>query len=203
MTCLPICETQEGEVSGYIPTNLISITDGQIYLEPSLFFAGIRPAINVGISVSRVGYKAAEAAMKDVAKTLRLDLAIYRELEAFAQLGMELDPTSQRQLDRGVRMTRLLSQPQYQPRPLADQVIAIFAGTNGFLDDLPVEEVHPFEAGLLAYVKENHRDFYDELAAERTLEVDRRKRLRFVVNEYKEGEYLKERKQRRKDEAGH
>ena len=115
-TALPICETQEGEVAAYIPTNLISITDGQIYLEPSLFFAGVRPAINVGISVSRVGYKAACQAMKDVAKSLRLDLAAYRELESFAQLGMELDPAAQRQLDRGARMVRLLTQPQYQPR---------------------------------------------------------------------------------------
>jgi len=199
MTCLPICETQEGEVAAYIPTNLISITDGQIYLEAKLFFAGIRPAVNVGISVSRVGYKAAVPAMKEVAKSLRLDLAAYRELESFAQLGMELDVASQRLLERGQRMTRLLTQAQYQPRPVIDQVIAIYAGNAGFLDDLPVEEVDHFEAGLLAYVKENHRDFYDELEADRTLEADRKKRLRLIITECKEGPYLRQQKERRKD----
>jgi F-type H+-transporting ATPase subunit alpha len=185
-TALPICETQEGEVSAYIPTNLISITDGQIYLEPSLFFAGVRPAINVGISVSRVGYKAAIPAMKDVAKSLRLDLAAYRELESFAQLGMELDPASQRQLDRGARMIRLLIQPQYQPKSAIDQVIAIFAGVNGFLDDLPLEDIADFEAGLLEHVKSGHRYLYDELATEQRFNKEREKALKTIVAEFKE-----------------
>jgi F-type H+-transporting ATPase subunit alpha len=185
-TALPICETQEGEVSSYIPTNLISITDGQIYLEPGLFFAGVRPAVNVGISVSRVGYKAAHAAMKDVAKSLRLDLAAYRELEAFAQLGMELDAASQRQLDRGARMVRLLTQPQYHPMSAADQVISIFSGTSGSLDDLPVGAVGPFETGLLEFVKVAHRDFYDALAADLKMPQQRAERLSAIINEYKE-----------------
>ena len=184
-TALPICETQEGEVSAYIPTNLISITDGQIYLEPSLFFAGVRPAVNVGISVSRVGYKAACQAMREVAKSLRLDLAAYRELESFAQLGMELDPASQRQLDRGQRMVRVLIQPQYHPMPAADQVIAIFAGTQGFLDDLAVDVIASFEAGLLEHVKVGHPDVYAALAKELTIDARRHKRLSDIVTEFK------------------
>ena len=149
LTALPVIETLEGEVSAYIPTNVISITDGQIYLEPDLFFAGVRPAINVGISVSRVGGNAQIKAMKKIAGSLRLDLAAYRELEAFAQLGTELDPATQRQLDRGRRMVELLKQPQYQPMDVWDQVLAIHAGVRGFLDDLPLERVHDFEQQLL------------------------------------------------------
>src|SRR5262245_47816207 len=145
MTALPIIETLEGEVSAYIPTNVISITDGQIYLEPDLFFAGVRPAVNVGISVSRVGGNAQRKAMKKIAGSLRLDLAAFRELEAFAQLGTELDPASQRQLDRGQRMVELLKQPQYQPYPFVDEIVGIFAGTQGFLDDLPNPRVAEFE----------------------------------------------------------
>jgi F-type H+-transporting ATPase subunit alpha len=198
MTCLPICETQEGEVAAYIPTNLIGITDGQIYLEPSLFFAGVRPAINVGISVSRVGYKATCPAMKDTAKSLRLDLATYRELETFAQLGMELDAASQRQLDRGQRMVRLLSQGQYQPQEIIDQAIAIEMGNAGLLDDLPVSEVKHFESGALEYIKQQYRDFYDEATAEKTLPAERKKRLRFILNEYKDDEYRRQRRERRK-----
>ena len=137
-TALPVCETQEGEVSAYIPTNVISITDGQIYLDPDLFFAGVRPAVNVSISVSRVGGNAQRLAMKKIAGSLRLDLAAYRELEAFAQLGTELDVATQRQLDRGRRMVELLKQPQYTPFPFVKQVVGIFAGTRGFLDDLQV-----------------------------------------------------------------
>jgi F-type H+-transporting ATPase subunit alpha len=185
LTALPICETQEGEVSAYIPTNLISITDGQIYLEPGLFFAGVRPAINVGISVSRVGYKAAYPAMKEVAKSLRLDLAAYRELESFAQLGMELDPAAQRQLDRGGRMVRLLIQPQYQPRSVAQQVIAIFAGNRGFLDDVAMPDVERFERELLEYITKNARDFYDALERDRTLPKDRQQRLAEIIGEFK------------------
>ncbi|MBS3821345.1 MAG: F0F1 ATP synthase subunit alpha [Planctomycetes bacterium] len=198
MTALPICETQEGEVSAYIPTNLISITDGQIYLEPGLFFAGVRPAINVGISVSRVGYKAAIPAMKVIAASLRLDLAAYRELESFAQLGMELDPASQRQLDRGERMVRLLTQPQYQPMDVVDQVIAIAAGTGGLLDDLPVDDMPKFEAGLIDYIKNEYAEWYNDLADEQTLPDDRRKRLQFLIKEYKDTGWQEHKKARRR-----
>jgi F-type H+-transporting ATPase subunit alpha len=197
LTALPICETQEGEVSAYIPTNLISITDGQIYLEPGLFFSGVRPAINVGISVSRVGYKAAYKAMKDVAKSLRLDLASYRELEAFAQLGMELDQASQRQLDRGARMVRLLIQPQYKPQPAMDQVIEIYAGAGGFLDDLPLEEVTTFATGLVEHVKDRHPDFYAQLQSEKALPKDREKQLAAIAAEFKAGAYKESRRPRR------
>src|SRR6188768_3517376 len=141
LTALPIIETQEGEVSAYIPTNVISITDGQIYLEPDLFFAGVRPAINVGISVSRVGGNAQTKMMKKVAGGLKLDLAAYRELEAFAQLGTDLDAATQKQLDRGARLVELLKQPQYKPMPIEQQVMVIFAATQGFLDDVPVSRV--------------------------------------------------------------
>jgi F-type H+-transporting ATPase subunit alpha len=153
LTALPIIETLEGEVSAYIPTNVISITDGQIYLQPDLFFAGVRPAIDVGISVSRVGGKAQIAATRKVAGGLRLDLAAFRELEAFAQLGTDLDKATQAQLDRGYRMVELLKQPQYQPLAAIDQVMSIFAGTDGALDDVPVREVQRFEKEFLEFVK--------------------------------------------------
>src|SRR5580693_2342512 len=153
MTALPIIETLEGEVSAYIPTNVISITDGQIYLEPSLFFAGVRPAINVGISVSRVGGNAQTKAMKKVAGSLRLDLAAFRELEAFAQLGTELDKASQKQLDRGYRMVELLKQPQYRPMGAIDQVMSIYAGTQGYLDDVPLRDVPRWETSFLDFVR--------------------------------------------------
>ncbi len=151
LTALPIIETQEGDVAAYIPTNVISITDGQIYLEPELFFAGVRPAINVGISVSRVGGNAQIKAMKNVAGSLRLDLAAYRELEAFAQLGTELDKATQHQLDRGARMVELLKQPQYVPMDVIDQVLQIFAGHSGMLDDLAVDQVLPFSEALVEH----------------------------------------------------
>ena len=151
LTSLPIIETLEGEVSAYIPTNVISITDGQIYLQPDLFFAGIRPAMNVGISVSRVGGNAQIKAMKKVAGGLRLDLASFRELEAFAQLGTELDPATQSKLDRGYRMVELLKQAQYQPMEVAEQIISIYAGTRGYLDEVPVDRVREFEVGLLQF----------------------------------------------------
>ncbi len=151
LTALPIIETQEGDVSAYIPTNVISITDGQIYLQPELFAAGVRPAINVGISVSRVGGNAQIKAMKEVAGSLRLDLAAYRELEAFAQLGTELDAASQRQLDRGARMVELLKQGQYTPFDVIDQCLGIFAASKGIMDDVPVAKVRQFEADLLAW----------------------------------------------------
>src|SRR6202050_1381079 len=150
----PIIETREAEVSAYIPPNVISITDGQIYLEPDLFFAGVRPAINVGISVSRVGGNAQTKAMKRVAGSLRLDLAAFRELEAFAQLGTELDKATQRQLDRGYRMVELLKQPQYEPRAVPDQVVAIFAGTQGYFDKVAVSDVARVEKELISFMRE-------------------------------------------------
>ena len=149
LTALPVIETQEGDVSAYIPTNVISITDGQIYLEPELFFSGVRPAINVGISVSRVGGNAQVKAMKKIAGSLRLDLAAYRELEAFAQLGTELDKATQAQLDRGARMVELLKQPQYKPQHVVDQVISIYAASKGYMDDAPVSKIKKFEAAML------------------------------------------------------
>ena len=163
LTALPIIETQEGDVSAYIPTNVISITDGQIYLQPELFSAGVRPAINVGISVSRVGGNAQIKAMKEVAGSLRLDLAAFRELEAFAQLGTELDTATQRQLDRGIRMVELLKQGQYQPFDVIDQCLSIFAGSKGLLDDLPAKNVHEFEAGLLEHFRGAKSDLRSQL----------------------------------------
>jgi F-type H+-transporting ATPase subunit alpha len=185
MTALPIIETLEGEVSAYIPTNVISITDGQIYLEPDLFFAGVRPAINVGISVSRVGGNAQRKAMKKVAGTLRLDLAAFRDLEAFAQLGTELDTATQRQLDRGQRMVELLKQPQYRPYSVNEQIISIFAGTQGFLDDLPVSEVLKFEAALLQHVHNEHPEIIQDLDRTRDLPNDAAERLRKVIRDFK------------------
>ncbi|XZE22187.1 F0F1 ATP synthase subunit alpha [Pirellulaceae bacterium SH449] len=163
LTSLPIIETLEGEVSAYIPTNVISITDGQIYLQPDLFFAGIRPAMNVGISVSRVGGNAQIKAMKKVAGGLRLDLAAFRELEAFAQLGTELDPATQSKLDRGYRMVELLKQSQYQPMDVAEQVVSIYAGTRGHLDDIAVDRVKDFETGLLQYVRDRKPELLTQI----------------------------------------
>jgi len=163
MTALPIVETLEGEVSAYIPTNVISITDGQIYLEPDLFFAGVRPAVNVGISVSRVGGNAQTKAMKKVAGSLRLDLAAFRELEAFAQLGTELDKATQLQLDRGYRMVEILKQPQYQPLHAADQVISIYAGTQGHFDAVPAKQVAEVEQELLQFMREQKSEVRDRI----------------------------------------
>jgi F-type H+-transporting ATPase subunit alpha len=160
LTSLPVIETQEGEVSAYIPTNVISITDGQIYLQPNLFAAGVRPAVDVGISVSRVGGAAQIKGMKKVAGTLRLDLAQFRELEAFAQLGTELDPATQRQIDRGFRLVELLKQPQYKPMPVEKQVISIYAATKGFMDKIPVPNIREFEEKLLEFVEKTHNEFY-------------------------------------------
>jgi len=156
LTALPVIETQGGDVSAYIPTNVISITDGQIFLESALFYQGIRPAINVGLSVSRVGSAAQTKAMKKVADSIKLELGQYREMAAFAQFGSDLDASTQRLLNRGARLTELLKQPQYQPLPFEEQVISIFAGVNGFLDTIPVTAVGRFEAGLLADIKANH-----------------------------------------------
>src|SRR6476659_9234328 len=165
LTALPIIETQAGDVSAYIPTNVISITDGQIYLGSDLFYSGIRPAINVGLSVSRVGGSAQIKTMKQVAGTLRLDLAQYREMAAFSQFGSELDKATQMQLARGVRMVELLKQGQYKPMPVADQVLSIYAGTQGFLDDVAVDKVQQFEGDLLHYVQQHHSDLKKEIAS--------------------------------------
>jgi F-type H+-transporting ATPase subunit alpha len=172
MTALPIIETQEGEVSAYIPTNVISITDGQIYLEPDLFFAGVRPAINVGISVSRVGGNAQTKAMKKVAGSLRLDLAAFRELEAFAQLGTDLDKATQQQLDRGYRMVELLKQPQFQPLHYADQVFSIFAGTNGTFDAVPVDKVLEVEQEMIQFMREQKSEVRDAMVETGELDAD-------------------------------
>ena len=158
LTALPIIETQEGEVSAYIPTNVISITDGQIYLQPDLFFAGIRPAIDVGVSVSRVGGKAQIPAMKQIAGSLRLDLAAFRELEAFAQLGTELDKATQAQLDRGYRMVEILKQPQFKPMNVVDQVMIIYAGTKGYLDKVDIKQVSKWEEQFLRFMKEQRTE---------------------------------------------
>ncbi|GMU64647.1 MAG: hypothetical protein AMXMBFR36_09210 [Acidobacteriota bacterium] len=185
MTALPIIETLEGEVSAYIPTNVISITDGQIYLEPDLFFAGVRPAVNVGISVSRVGGNAQRKAMKKVAGSLRLDLASFRSLEAFAQLGTDLDAATQRQLDRGRRMVELLKQAQYRPYETFDQVISIFAGTQGVLDDLPVADVLPFETAMLDHIRNEFPEILDELRRTGDLPGDLSKKLLEVLINFK------------------
>ena len=198
MTALPICETQEGEVSAYIPTNLISITDGQIYLEPSLFFAGVRPAINVGISVSRIGYKAAINAMKKVAASLRLDLAAFRELESFAQLGMELDSASQRQLDRGQRMVRLLVQPQYQPMNVIDQVLTITVANSGEFDDLKLDDVPFFEKQVINYIKTQYPDLYNELTRDCDMPPERQRRISFLAGEYKKSNWEDDLKAKKK-----
>jgi F-type H+-transporting ATPase subunit alpha len=170
ITSLPIIETLEGEVSAYIPTNVISITDGQIYLQPDLFFAGIKPAMNAGISVSRVGGAAQIKAMKKVAGGLRLDLASFRELEAFAQMGTELDPDTQSKLDRGYRMVELLKQGQYKPLEVVDQVLVIYAGTRGHLDDIPVENVRDWEAKFLTFMRDQKPEVRDELAERNDLD---------------------------------
>jgi F-type H+-transporting ATPase subunit alpha len=186
LTALPVIETQEGDVSAYIPTNVISITDGQIYLEPELFFAGVRPAINVGISVSRVGGNAQIKAMKSIAGSLRLDLAAYRELEAFAQLGTELDKATQRQLDRGARMVELLKQPQYVPQDVISQVISIYAGTKGYLDDVALDKVDAFEKGLLAYFNTGAgKPIRDELTKLQKLDGELEKKLGEAIAAFK------------------
>ncbi len=165
ITSLPIIETQEGEVSAYIPTNVISITDGQIYLQPDLFFAGVRPAMNAGISVSRVGGAAQVKAMKNVAGGLRLDLASFRELEAFAQLGTDLDPVTQAKLDRGYRMVELLKQPQYKPMNIVDQIMVIYAGTAGHLDKVAVESIARWETEFLDFIHSKKKDVWENLNA--------------------------------------
>jgi len=185
LTALPVIETLEGEVAAYIPTNVISITDGQIYLEPDLFFAGVRPAVNVGISVSRVGGNAQRKAMKRIAGSLRLDLAAYRELEAFAQLGTELDAATQRQLDRGGQMVELLKQPQYAPFKLSEQVVSIFAGTKGYLDSLAVNQVREFEKALLKHVNDEFPEVGKEITDKGDLSDDLQKKLGKIIEDFK------------------
>jgi F-type H+-transporting ATPase subunit alpha len=185
LTALPIIETLEGEVAAYIPTNVISITDGQIYLQPDLFFAGVRPAIDVGISVSRVGGKAQTGAMKQVAGGLRLDLAAFRDLEAFAQLGTELDKATQAQLDRGYRMVELLKQPQYKPLHVAEQVMALYAGTRGHLDQVPIKQVAAWESQFLRYIREQKADIRGALACEGKLTPPLEQKLKAAIETFK------------------
>jgi len=185
LTALPIIETQAGDVSAYIPTNVISITDGQIFLETDLFYSNVRPAVNAGISVSRVGGNAQIKAMKQVAGRLRLDLAQYRELEAFAQFGSELDPATQRQLARGERIVEVLKQPQYRPMPVEQQVAIIFAVTNGFLDDVAVERIQAWEKGFHEFMAAQHREIGEELRTRKALSEDLTARLRRAIEEYK------------------
>jgi len=187
LTALPIIETQAGDVSAYIPTNVISITDGQVYLEPNLFNAGIRPAINVGLSVSRVGGAAQVKAMKQVAGTLRLDLAQYRELAAFAQFGSDLDKATQQKLNRGARMVELLKQPQYRPMSVEEQVISLFAGTRGFMDDVPVEAVRKFEDGLLEFMRNAKSDVVAAIKEKKALDEGLIASLGAAIEEFKKG----------------
>jgi F-type H+-transporting ATPase subunit alpha len=186
LTALPIIETQAGDVSAYIPTNVISITDGQIYLETDLFNSGVRPAVNVGLSVSRVGGAAQIKAMRQVAGTLKLDLAQYRELAAFAQFGSDLDKVTQNQLNRGVRLTELLKQPQFSPLPTEKQVVIIFAGTNGYLDDLKVEDIRGFEEGLYKYLDSAQSQLLKDIIEKKTLDDDLKNRIKAALKEYKE-----------------
>ncbi len=185
LTALPIVETQAGDISGYIPTNVISITDGQIYLETDLFYKGIRPAINVGLSVSRVGGAAQIKAMKQVAGMLRLDLAQYREMEAFAQFASELDEATRKLLIRGERMVELLKQKQYSPMPVEEQIAVIFAGVNGYLDDLPVEAVSRFEQEYLEFLRSNKPDILNEIREKKEISKDLEKRMHEAVQEFK------------------
>ena len=184
LTALPIIETQAGDVSAYIPTNVISITDGQIFLSTDLFNSGIRPAINVGLSVSRVGGAAQVKAMKQVAGTLRLDLAQYREKEAFAQFGSDLDKATQQQLARGVRLVETLKQPELKPMPWEEQVLTIFAATKGYLDGFPVSEIQRFEEGFLSTMKSNNSDLMNQIANDRSISDDSSSKLVTVLDEY-------------------
>jgi F-type H+-transporting ATPase subunit alpha len=184
LTALPVIETQAGDVSAYIPTNVISITDGQIYLEPSLFFSGIRPAINVGLSVSRVGGSAQVKAMRQVAGTLRLQLAQYRELEAFAQFGSDLDKSTQQQLNRGRRMVEILKQPQYQPLPMHKQVTILFAASNGFLDKHPVESLADYEKQLYDFFESRHEEIFNELEEKKIFDDDLTAKMKKALEEF-------------------
>jgi F-type H+-transporting ATPase subunit alpha len=184
LTALPVIETQAGDVSAYIPTNVISITDGQIFLETDLFYQGIRPAINVGLSVSRVGSAAQTKAMKKVAGSIKLELAQYREMAAFAQFGSDLDAATQRLLARGARLTELLKQPQYQPMPVEEQVASIYAGTNGFLDGIEVRDVTRYEAAMLSYLRSEHGDVLKSIRETKALDDDTAAKLKAALAEF-------------------
>jgi F-type H+-transporting ATPase subunit alpha len=185
LTALPIIETQAGDVSAYIPTNVISITDGQIYLESDLFFSGVRPAINVGLSVSRVGGAAQVKAMKQVAGQLRLDLAQYREMAAFAQFGSDLDAATQAQLLRGERLVEILKQDQYRPFSVAEQVISIFSGVRGLLDDIAIGDIKKFEIGLLGFIGEKYKDVIEKIEKEKKLDDAMEENIKSIITEYK------------------
>ncbi|MFZ8863448.1 MAG: F0F1 ATP synthase subunit alpha [Thermocrinis sp.] len=185
LTALPIIETKAGDVAAYIPTNVISITDGQIYLEPDLFNKGIRPAINVGLSVSRVGGAAQIKAMKQVAGTLRLELAQFRELEAFVQFASELDKATQQTINRGIRLVELLKQEPYNPIPVEKQIVAIYAGTNGYLDDIPVEAVRKFERELYAYLDNQRPDILKDIREKKALDDDLKRRIDEALKDFK------------------
>ena len=185
LTALPIIETQQGDVSAYIPTNVISITDGQVYLEPGLFFAGVRPAINVGLSVSRVGGAAQVKAMKQVAGSLRLDLAQYRELAAFAQFGSELDKATQSQLNRGIRLVEILKQPQYEPLPMEKEITILYAGTRGILDDLPLDVLGAFEKQLYEYIGNKHPEIFSTLKEAKEINADLDAKMKAALEAFK------------------
>jgi F-type H+-transporting ATPase subunit alpha len=187
LTALPFIETQAGDVSAYIPTNVISITDGQIFLESDLFYSGVRPAVNVGLSVSRVGGSAQIKAMKKVAGTLRLDLAQYRELAAFAQFGSDLDKATQARLTRGERTTEILKQGQYRPMPVERQVVSIFTAIRGFLDDIPVQDVLRFESELLTYIEQNANDIFTTIRETKNLDDDTENKLKATIEQFKKG----------------
>jgi F-type H+-transporting ATPase subunit alpha len=193
LTALPIIETQAGDVSAYIPTNVISITDGQIFFETDLFNSGVRPAVNVGLSVSRVGFAAAIKATKQVGSTLKLDLAQYRELAAFAQFGSDLDKVTQNQLNRGARLTELLKQPQFSPLTAAQQVAILFAGTQGLLDDVEVKDIRAFEDGFYTFFDNAHPDVLADITTKKALDDDLRARLKAAITEYKQ-DFLASRK---------
>ncbi len=185
LTALPIIETQAGDVSAYIPTNVISITDGQVYLEPNLFFSGVRPAINVGLSVSRVGGAAQTKAMRKVAGTLRIDMAQFRELEAFAQFGSDLDKATQRQLNRGRRLVEVLKQPQYRPMSAEREVMILFAGANGYLDEIPEASVSEYETQMLEFMDSKYAEFFQEIEDKGDLSDDLSDKMRKALDEFK------------------
>jgi F-type H+-transporting ATPase subunit alpha len=184
LTALPIIETQASDVSAYIPTNVISITDGQIFLETELFYKGVRPAINVGLSVSRVGSAAQTRAMKQVAGTIKLELAQYREMEAFSQFASDLDAVTQRLLARGSRLTELLKQPQYSPMPMEEQVVSIFAGVRGYLDSIAIGDINRFEAQMLGHVREKHADILDAIRSEGAISEATEAKLKDVMSAF-------------------
>jgi F-type H+-transporting ATPase subunit alpha len=184
LTALPIIETQAGDVSAYIPTNVISITDGQIFLETNLFYQGIRPAINVGLSVSRVGSAAQTKAMKKVSGSIKLELAQYREMAAFAQFGSDLDASTQKLLNRGARLTELLKQGQFSPLPFEEQTASIFAGTNGYLDSVPVKDVTRYEELMLAYLRHDHADVLTAIRDSKDLGDDAKGKLKAALDSF-------------------